>query len=197
MFNPSEIEKLLIQWSVKNSGYDEHRDYIGLSTIGDCPCLIYNRYFNRTGISTAEHLKTRYAYEIERLIKERLQQIGLYSPGKEISIHGGLVRGHTDGKIGGSLLEIKTLPRTEYLPTSPMHISTKIYWQIQAYMLYGGYSVTTLIYFARDDGQFKVMVVSRDESLQSQIDQKIVSLVEAVQKQNPPACECGKCERKG
>lgn len=197
MFNPFEIEKELIHWSLRNSGYDEHRDYIGLSTIGDCPRLIYNRYFNRTGISTAGHLKTRYAYEIERLIKERLQQIGLYSSGKEISMHNGLVKGHIDGEIEGSLLEIKSVPRTEYLPTSPMHISTKIYWQIQAYMLYGGYSVTTLIYFARDDGLFKVMAVCRDESLQSRIDQKVVSLVEAVQKQNPPACECGKCERKG
>lgn len=191
------FENKLIEWSVRNSGYDEHRDYIGLSTIGDCPRLIYHRYFNRTGISTEGHLKTRYNYEVEENIKNRLRQIGAYSPGKEISIHNGLVKGHTDGEISGCLLEIKTVPQTKYLPTNySIGISEKIYWQIQAYMLYGQYAVTLMIYFARDYGQFRIFAFAPDKSVQSKIDQKINRLIGAIRDRKVPSCECGRCEEK-
>jgi len=193
----SNLEKKLIEWSVNNSGYDEHRDYIGLSTLADCSRIIYHRYFNRVGLAREGHLKTRYCYEVEENIKERFRRMGLYSPEKEISIFDGLVKGHTDGEILGYLLEIKTVPETDHIPRCSVYIPGKVYWQVQAYMLYGSYNRAFLIYLARKFGLFRVFIVTRDESLQSKINIRVNDLVEAVRRRKIPACECGKCEKKG
>jgi len=187
-----EIEKKLVQWSAANSGYDEHRPYIGLSGIGDCSLLIWRRFFNHTGASTESRLKTRYSYEIEEDIKRRLQAIGIYSPGKEISIYDGLVKGHTDGEINKDLLEIATIPLTEYLPHIN-HIPSKKLYQSQAYMLYGHYDRALILYFARDYGVFRIFDLHRDPVMDDRIMSKVDALVEFVRAKVPPPCDCGKC----
>ncbi len=187
-----DVEKELIEWSAANSGYDEHRPYIGLSGIGDCSLLIWRRFFNHTGASTESRLKTRYSYEIEKNLQERLKAMGIYSPGKEISLYDGLVQGHTDGEINKDLLEIATVPLTEHIPRSD-EIPRKKFWQSQAYMLYGHYDRSIIIYFARDYGVFKVFKVFRHRVMGDRIMSKVDALVEFVQEKVPPPCECGKC----
>jgi hypothetical protein len=188
----ADLERILIDWTVRNSGYDEHRNYIGLSGIGDCSLMIYRRFFNHTGASVESHLKTRYAYEIEENIKQRLRGMGIYSPSKEISIYDGLVQGHTDGEINSDLLEIKTVPLTEHIPRG--EIPRRSFWQSQAYMLYGKYSWCLIIYFARDYGAFKVFELRRDLGVGDRIMAKVDALVEFVQTKIPPPCDCGRCK---
>ncbi len=194
--NASSLERNLIEWSVLNSGYDEHRNYIGLSGIGDCSLVIYRKYFNRTGASAESQLKTRYSYEVEQLIQKRLLDMGGsmkgYLPGKEISLYDGLVQGHTDGEFDGDLLEIKTVPLAEHIPVN-REIPRRAFWQSQAYMLYGPYSRTLIIYFARDFGKFKIFELRPDNRLMIEIPQKIDRLVGAVIKKVPPPCDCGRC----
>jgi hypothetical protein len=190
-----ELEQKLIQWSAVNSGYDEHRPYIGLSGIGDCSLVIYRRFFNQTGASTESRLKTRYAYEVEENIKQRLMALGLYSPGKEISIYDGLVQGHTDGEFNRDLLEIKTVPLTEHIPRDN-EIPRKPYWQSQAYMLYGHYTRSIMIYFARDYGILRVFEISRSSAMGDRISSKVDALVESVRAKVSPPCDCGRCQRK-
>jgi hypothetical protein len=189
-----ELETKLIQWSTQNSGYDEHRPYIGLSGIGDCSLIIYRRFFNRIGASIESRLKTRYAYEIEENLKQRLRAMGIYSPGKEISIYDGLVQGHTDGQIGKDLLEIKTVPLTEHIPRNN-EIPRKAFWQSQGYMLYGNYDRSIMIYFARDYGVFKIFEIPRHAIMSDRIRSKIDALIEFVQTKIPPPCDCGKCQK--
>ncbi len=193
-----ELEEKLIDWSRANSGYDEHRPYLGLSGIGDCSLVIYRKYFNRTGASAESQIKTRYSYEVEQLIQRRLLAMGGsmkgYFPGKEISLYDGLVRGHTDGEFDEDLLEIATVPLTEHLPRGDQ-IPRKKFWQSQAYMLYGHYNRTIVIYFARDYGVFRFFELRPDNRLQIEIQQKIDHLVGAVIKKIPPPCECGRCQK--
>ncbi len=195
--NASSLERNLIEWSVLNSGYDEHRNYIGLSGIGDCSLVIYRKYFNRTGASAESQLKTRYAYEVEQLIQKRLLDMGRsikgYLPGKEISLYDGLVQGHTDGEFDEDLLEIKTVPLFEHIPADG-RIPWRPFWQSQAYMLYGNYERSLIIYFGRDYGIFKVFELWRDRRMGDRIMSKVDALVEFVRTKIPPPCDCGKCK---
>jgi hypothetical protein len=192
--NVSDLEKSLINWTVQNSGYDEHRSYIGLSGIADCSLLIYRRFFNHTGASMESQLKTRYSYELEKNIQERFKGLNVYSPGKEISLYDGLVKGHTDGEILNNLLEIKTVPLFEHIPRSAREISRKIFLQCQAYMMYGNYEQAVVIYFARDQGLFRIFILDRHRGTGDNIASKLDALVEFVRMEMPPPCDCGRCK---
>jgi hypothetical protein len=189
---PEELEKNLKEWSAKNSGHDIHRNYIGLSTISECQRLIYYRFFNEVNISVEARLKNRDAYEREESIKERLRGMGLYKPGKEISLFGGLVQGHTDGEIIEDLLEIKTVPLDSHFPRDG-RIPTKAYWQTQAYLKYGHYKFSFIIYYAKQNGALCVVGISPNNFIAEKIEAKIERLVEAVRKKEIPICECGRC----
>lgn len=186
-----ELERLFMTWSIQNSGYDEHRNYIGLSTISDCPRLIYTRYFTKTGITAETHLRTKASYEIEADLKDRLREMGIFKDGKEISLHDGLVKGHTDGEIDGSLLEIGTVPKTEYLPQNP---TFKKLIQSQAYMCFGKYSHSLILFYARDYGAFRIFDLFEDPPAQFLIKKKIDALVTAIHEKTIPKCECGRCK---
>ena len=190
-----DLRNILLDWTLRHSGYDEHRNYIGLSGIADCSRIIYHRYFNETPASDEFQLRTRYSYELEQIIIDRLKGIGgIFKERKgpivayKIPI---LVQGHIEGEVDGNLFEIKTVPLTDYLPIHS--VPRKTYWQTQAYMHYGGYQATLCLYFARDSGQFKIFDLWPDHRIMMTIDRKIQNLIEAIKKKEIPACECGRC----
>lgn len=187
-----DLERLLVDWSVRHSGYDEHRNYIGLSGIADCQRVIYRRYFNETPASQELKPRTRYSYEIEANLIDRLNFIGIYKKGKSIKAYDGMVEGHTDGEISGSLLEIKTVPLMDYIPRE--RVPAKVYWQCQGYMYYGGYPATLLLCWARDGGQFRIFDLWPDHRIMMIIDRKIQNLIQCIKRKKEPPCQCGKCE---
>ncbi len=187
-----ELEKALTDWTVENSGYDEHRNYIGLSTIADCPKEIYRRFFNETHASRELRLRTRFTYEIEANLIERLRALGLYRKAETISVYDGLVQGNPDGRILEDLLEIKTIPLSEHIPRD--RLPARVYWQCQAYMKYGSYPATLVIYLARETGCFKVFDICPNAMRMEIIDRKVQRLIQAVKTKTEPACECGRCK---
>ncbi len=188
----TDLERILMDWTLRHSGYDEQRHYIGLSGIADCPRILYHRYFNETPATPALKLRTRYSYELEAILIERLTGIGVYKKRKEpITAYHGVVQGHVDGEISGDLLEIKTVPLGDHIPNG--RIPAKVYWQCQGYMYYGHYPATLCLYFARDSGQFKIFDVWPDRKIMMTIDRKIQDLIETIHKTQPPRCECGRC----
>ncbi len=189
--NAWELEYKLTDFSVRTSGYDEHRDYIGLSGVWDCPLVIYRRYFNRMGVSTEARLKTKYSYEVEDIIKRRLRAMGILSPSREISLYDGLVKGHTEGEILGRLFDVKTVAISAHFPNG--QLPYKVRFQMNAYMKYGPYPDTLVIYFARDSGLFKAYDLFPDSDIQIEIVVKLEQLVEAVRNKRQPKCECGRC----
>jgi hypothetical protein len=189
--NAAELQQALIDWSVKYSGYEDHRNYIGLSGISDCPKVIFRRFFNSYAIQVKEHLRTRYSHEIEGVIKDRLRKMGVLEIGQEISAYQGMVRGHIDGEISEKLLEIKTVPLAEYLPVGG--VPRKVFWQVQGYMCYGGYEEALVLYFARDKGTFRTFEIPIDQAVGNEIDAKIKSVLDAVKRRVLPICVCGRC----
>lgn len=195
MISASQLQADLVDWSVKNSGYEDHRQYIGLSGIGDCERVIYDRVRNGGRAQpVAEHLKTRVSYELEEDLVRRLDAMGVYYPGETISLHGGLVQGHTDGVIKPSaLLEIKTVQREEWLPKD-YRLPNRVYWQVQGYMTFLKRSIAFVVYLARDTGAICVVAVKYNPGIGRQVREKVERIVKAVVGFERPGCSCGRCE---
>lgn len=191
---PKNLQTALMNWTVQHSGHEPQRAYIGLSGIGDCESKIYNRVIFGQRARVDEHLLTRLAYELETELIYRLTDIGIYGPSEEIMLHDGLVQGHTDGVIARTdVLEIKTLPREEWIP-SQGKLPGRLYWQVQAYMHYLERALTQVVYLARDTGAIKVISVRYSPQTGQRIHERVERLVGAVRNGERPACTCGRCE---
>src|SRR4030067_1308848 len=94
-----ELESALVNWSVQNSGHQQRRAHIGLSSIGDCPAVVYERYIQGQTLSVDEHLKMRLAYELEYALVARLRGMGGYQTAEPISLYGGLGEGPPEGLV--------------------------------------------------------------------------------------------------
>lgn len=196
-----ELESELVNWSVRHSGHEQRRPYIGLSAIGDCPAAVYDSFTQGQTQNVGEHLKTRLAYELEYALVVRLREMGLYQAAQPISLHGGLVQGHLDGLIlhGGQtdILEIKTVPLAEHIPDREAQVPRRIYWQVQAYLHYAqrrlklDVSSALVVYLARENGLVSVKQVMYSLGTGVQIDGRVRNLVAAVQERFRPACVCG------
>ena len=193
-----DIQSAIVNYSVAHSGYDVHRSYIGLSGIGDCDQVIYDRTIAGKPASVNEHLKTRLSYDLEAVLLERLRQVygGRLKPGREIYLHDGLVQGHTDGFIAGDLLEIKTVEREEWLPVD-RRLPNRVFYQVQAYLHYLDIRHAHVMYLARDTGAIYTIGVTYSPSIGRRIDQKVERLVAAVRNLERPACSCGHCRMEG
>jgi len=111
------LETRLIDWTVNHGRLNSRERYIGLSKIGDCPRRVYGMYWNH-GVRSdpVELMKFYIGYASEDDVVLRLQGLGEYRPGVEISMFEGMVRGHTDGSFEGRLVEIKSVALDEHLP---------------------------------------------------------------------------------
>lgn len=189
-----DLQDKITNWTVANSGYERHRPYIGLSGIGDCEQVIYDRFRNGEKIAVAEHFKTRISYELEGRLVERLRAMKIYTPGEEIVLFDGLVQGHTDGIIGGSdLLEIKTVPIERFLPEGKK-LPGRVFWQVQAYLHYTRRRYAHVMYLARDTGLVWTTGVTANSDMAAKIEAKLGRLVDAVMTYTRPECSCGRCE---
>ncbi len=189
-----DLQALLVDYTVKHSGHETRRAYIGLSGVGDCPRLIYDRFcFGEQSPSVADHLKFCISYDREAALVERLKRIGVYSPGETISLYGGLVQGHTDGLIDGrDILEIKTIPASDFFPTD-RKLPRRIWWQVQGYMHFLHRDYTHVVYEARSNGEIFEVIAAYHPAMGEQIGHKVAVLAEAVETRVRPACTCGRC----
>jgi hypothetical protein len=189
------LAQKLAQWTAENGGFEPRRDYIGLSGVWECPRVMVSRYRDGMGASQAERMRTAVAYELEHALQARLSGMGIYRPGKEISLFDGLVRGHTDGEVDGDLLEIKTIPEERWLPgpTTGKRMAERIYWQVQAYLLYGEYERAQVVFLARDSGAISVVTILPNRYTQEAIERKLEKLVGEIRAGQAVSCTCGKC----
>ena len=188
----ADLQSQLITYSADTCGHLESRGYIGLSGIGDCARVTYDRYTQGKPAPLCDRLKFKLSNELEAALIARITDLGVYGPRREIVLHGGLVQGHTDGELDGDLLEIKTLACEKYIPTAGK-IPTRIYWQVQAYLRYGPYRLAHLLYLARDTGAIVVLPVVPNRYTQDAIARTIDLLVNAVAKAQRPICTCDRC----
>lgn len=189
------LQTQLIEYTIHHPRLEPHRDYLGLSGIGDCPRVLYDKYMRQAG--NAEHAPDRalyfyMGYAMEDDIVARLKAVGDYQPGIELSLYNGLVKGHTDGSINGELLEVKSVALAEHLPKDG-RLPRRVYWQVQAYLFYGGFHRAQVVYVARENGQMVVIDCEANPAMGGKIAKKVAGLVRAVKDGRRPACECGRC----
>lgn len=188
----SELHAKLMNWTMLNSGI-EHRDYLGMSAIGECRRALYTRMIQGRRFEAQDHLYCYQGYLFERDIIERLRSVDAsrLGPSREFSDFGGRFQGHSDGEWDGDLLEIKSVGSESHLPVA--RIGRRHYWQVQTYLHYGRYDECKMIYVARDTGRIRVLHIRRNYRVGEMARIKAQEILEAVDHRVAPECECGRC----
>jgi hypothetical protein len=193
------LGKQLLNFTIAHSGA-ETRGYLGMSAIGQCPARLYREIVQGREWTTQSHLYCYVGYLFEQSVIERLKVMSpaLLGPSREFSDFHGRFMGHSDGSFDGDLLEIKSITATKMAEIDG-HIPHNHYWQVQTYMRYGGYKRAQVVYVTRDSGEMKVVEVRFNERVAELARLKAASILEAVDRREPPECECGWCntDRRG
>lgn len=188
--NPFEIEIAIREYTAQNGG-SEIRHYLGMSGIGGNETKLLNKMLNGSDAPTLEDAqRLALGYETENNVRARLEGAGLIRTqlsDRELhadwSLYQGeyLFRGHTDGEwMDGSLLEIKSTIDAKIAKIEKDGVMPHFnYWQVQAYMHYGGYGQANVLYFARDTGRILVRRVLYDRGIGNAIDQKARRIINA------------------
>src|SRR3990172_48896 len=187
------LQQAIVNYTAQTSGWDQRRSYIGLSGIGDCERVIYNRfYLGQLRPHVGELLTTKLSYELEAVLIARLQAIGVYSPAEGIVLFDGQMQGHPDGIVGGTdYLEIKTVPMEEHFPENRI-VGRRIFYQCQAYMHFGQPKYTHVVYLARSTGGIFVVGLRYQERVGREIEWKIKRLGDAGRERVAPGGTCGR-----
>lgn len=192
-----DIKQALVAHTVAQSGYDTHRDYIGLSQLHKCSVEIWNAYWEGNSANLQQKLLCYKGYQMEHDLCNRLSAI--YPEGFEVGAvrtimaYDGLVQGHPDGYLHGYPLDIKTVDDERFIPTNLRTMPYRVRLQMQAYLFFLPASFGYVVYESRDTGAIEVFTIPVDRYLQLQITEKVVELVNAVKEQRLPDCGCQKC----
>lgn len=187
----------------EKSGLEHHRPYLGMSGIGQCPRKLYFEFVNGRRPPTDQqhwYCWTGYVHEAaivdllagEKKLAEQIEVIAAFDS---------RFRGHVDYVIDGQLIEIKSTAWNKFtgikLDNRPQREHLE---QVQMYMRHGGWTHTQIIYVARDvphrefDGPpFWIFDVYPDKQLADKLDQKARDILAAIDRHQPPRCECGYC----
>lgn len=193
-----EIQNALIDYTVKNSCFDAHRNYIGLSQLHRCNREIWNAFFEGSTADLVAKLKCYKGYQMERDLVRRLQCVleDEVFPGtlQDIIVYDGLVQGHPDFYLNGKPGDVKSVLFDNHVPQHYSKIPARVLRQLQAYMYFLPASLGYVIYESRESGIIRVFSIPVNPYMQQQIREQVGLLVEAVRKRELPYCGCKKCE---
>lgn len=184
-FSNLSLQELMVQCTIKNSNFEESRNYVSLSHAALTVEQIVSQY--KDGFKSDEEslIRCYKGYQMERDMKQRLLQICeieriYFEDYVEISAFDGLVKGHPDFKIDGWIGDIKSVPLNEHLPSNEREVSRKIYFQCQAYLLYSGERKMVLLYESRESGFIREIWIHENFSIQKQIGEKYTEVVRRI-----------------
>ena len=170
------------------SGFDEKREYLGLSLAAKTPEEIASAFIDGYYANHKETLKCYKGYQMEKDLIRRLQIIYPNSVSTEdLTIKTGILvesnpsligEGHPDYWFEGYPGEIKSVLKDSWLPDH--RIPTKHYWQMQAYMLYSGKEKGVLVYESRESGLIRVKIFNSEERTQNTIHQKYIDAAKLI-----------------
>lgn len=178
-------------------GEFERRSYLGMSQIYRCPRVLYMSMVNgrvRPGLGGRRLCHEGLVHEAD--VIARLAAAGIEVSGQGHEVVAGFdprFRGHVDGLIDGEVLEIKSVSQALFDAEVRRRALPPHVWQVQAYLRYGGWDWGQLVYKARDSGRVWVHAVRVDMLIGAQIEEKARRVLAAVDRGEPPACECGRC----
>lgn len=195
------IQKQIIKYITENSGLDQSRTYLGISKIADCPRRAFREYFNGPTLTPDSHRMCYAGYEQERLIMQILVDCRIAKSFPDdrhkevVSTIDPRFRGHIDGiAIDESLLEIKSVSTKKF--EKVLQTGRALYphfIQTQLYMRYGSFPRALIIYRNRETYEHLVIDVPYIPAKALEFENKSKSLLQAIDDNRLPACECGHC----
>jgi len=173
----SYISNDLTRYTCENSHFEPCRNYISLSKIASPVEELIADYGNGFEDSVPIRLKCYKGYQMEADLKSRLFHLfpDKVQDGGEISIEGGLIKGHPDFLWNGMPGDCKSVLKDEWMPVD--QLPRRIYWQIQAYMLYSHKEKGLLIFESRETGLIKDFWVYANQRVMADIKDKVNQIV--------------------
>lgn len=172
-----EIEQKLTDYTIAHSNYDEKRNYIGLSKIVEPVEKIIEHYQKGMFATDREKLKCYKGYQMEADLVLRLKKIYgnriQLGKEKEIVAYNGNVKGHPDVWLDEISVDAKSFLKDEWLPKPKENLPSRIFWQMQGYMLYSNTDCSYVIFESRESGIIVCRKVLPYPKVQKQIDDKI------------------------
>ncbi len=206
-----QLKQLYIDNLKAKSGLEQHRPYLGMSGISQCPKLLYNQFTNGRGYqSIRDHWNCRIGYLWQR---EALDLLGAVNP-KESEVIAGFdarFRGHTDWETSeGDLVEVKSVGYEKFLDVFTKRRAFRGHYdQVQMYLEHGGFNhYCHIVYVARDVpesawsgevirdcGGIPVWIVSvgLNREVSDRLDAKARMILGAIDRGVAPDCICGRC----
>ena len=196
MITADQLQRDLTRYTIDYSRYEETRNYIGLSSIWDCPAAIINRYLHgNRAPGVRGRLKCYKGYQIEDDLVRRISELYSFPDfkverNKEIILFGGLVQGHMELTIDGIPIEVKSVPLDEHLPRG---VPRKVLWQVNAYEKYLPQNRAIVVYESRESGLLRTFDIMADKEFGERIEKKVEQLVWYAKDGTVPPCECRLC----
>ena len=197
-----EIEYRITTHIARASGLDQHRKYLGISKISQCPRAAVLEFRNGIVETGAAHRMCYAGYEQERAVMQLLYNagvsIGVFPMSKEVvAPFDSRLRGHIDGEtVDGDLLEIKSVSKFKFDSIQADRIAKFAHLtQVQLYMRYGGWKKAFIVYRCRDTYEHVVIEVPYSESQSEKLEQKAKVILAYIDSGGLPPCECGRCRQ--
>ena len=195
---PGELRRAIEAWTVRNSGHDAERSYLGMSQIARCPAELYDdlvdgREAPGPGLCALFHEGYLHQYDVERCLGD----LGLFGPGRELVAEwDARFRGHTDGELldePPELLEIKSVNAERFTwVREENRCFEEHYDQVQMYLLHGGYERGMVLYKDRENGRVWPVPVRLDLKRARELVEKARAVLRAVDEGRRPRCTCGR-----
>lgn len=213
----AQINQLVAKAIRQTSGLEAQRAYLGMSQIARCSRQLYFEFVaGQTHLSDRAHQNCKRGYLIEGEFKTMFAAMGIlhvpqafpvldndtgaqrYGSEREIiAPFDSRFRGHTDGETcDGELLEIKSMSQEKFeLARQLNRIDVAHYYQVQAYLRYGGYEHAIVEYVSSATFDHWAFRIALNPRVGAEIEAKAKRVLAAIDSHTPPRCECGKCER--
>jgi hypothetical protein len=196
--NEAQISKQVQHFIQQNSGHEEQRQHLGMSSIGRCPRRVYDEFIAPQKPDEAGYRGFYLGHMWEYEVKDILEGAKVYRPDSErelIAPFDPRFKGHTDGETTwGDLLEIKSVTSHAMEKVkSEGRVRRDHFYQAQAYMRYGGYTQALFALVCRDPFEFYFVNVEIVRSAGERLESKARSLLASIDARRRPACECGHC----
>lgn len=195
------VKLQLVEHLRTHSHFEQQRSYLGMSGIARCPRQQYFNFAQGLHVTDADHARSYVGYLFEADVRARLADLCIYKPDSAarelVAPFDDRFRGHIDGEtMDDELLEIKSVnamlfekiemsfrPKTEHVA------------QVQTYMRYGPWEHALIVYVDRDSFAHLVIHVAKQERIGEEMEQKAKKILAAIDRREPPACECNYCKR--
>lgn len=196
-----DLKSSINEYIQRHSNYDEHRNYLGISKISECPTRVYDEFLEGAPGSESIYRMCYAGYEQEKMILEMLSGIGfariLTNENKEvIAPFDDRLRGHIDAEdYVGNLLEIKSVNSVKFNKivqagrSLPNH-----YIQVQLYMRYGRWKSAWIVYRCRETYEHHFIYVNYYAKMADEYERKAKRILAAIDQKIRPECECGRCK---